>query len=46
MISDSNNFTKIRSILEEVINNGMKDLVPSIELLLNESMVRHEAFSS
>jgi putative transposase len=38
MTSDIRDFTKIRSILEEVIDNGVNDLVPALEILLNEAM--------
>lgn len=38
MNSDIRNFTKIRSIMEEVIDHGVGNLVPALELLLNEAM--------
>ncbi len=38
MNSDTKNTIKIRNILEAVVDHGIKDLVPTIELLLNEAM--------
>lgn len=38
MTSDSQYFTEKRTILEHLISDGAKNLVPTIELLLNEAM--------
>lgn len=38
MISDNCYFTEKRTILEQLISDGAKNLVPTIELLLNEAM--------
>lgn len=38
MNSDQTYFTEKRSILEHLISNGVKDLKPLIEILLNEAM--------
>jgi putative transposase len=38
MISDTYYFTEKKTILEQLISDGAKNLVPTIELLLNEAM--------
>lgn len=38
MISDTGYFTEKRTILEQLISDGAKNLVPTIEILLNEAM--------
>lgn len=38
MTSDSSYFTEKRTILEQLISDGAKNLVPTIEVLLNEAM--------
>ena len=38
MIPDTNYFTEKKSILEQLISDGAKNLVPTIEILLNEAM--------
>ena len=38
MTSETTYFTEKRTILEHLISDGAKNLVPTIELLLNEAM--------
>ena len=38
MTSDLSYFNEKRTILEQLISDGAKNLVPTIELLLNEAM--------